>query len=435
MYDMKALYEAYSVEEAVKLRLEHPEAQIIAGGTDVLVQMREGRRAGKELISIQKIDSMRGVSMDEDENIRIGSLTTFSHITRNPIIIEKINVLGEAVDMVGGPQIRNAGTIGGNTCNGVTSADSASTLHAWEAIVELTGVNGKRYLPIKDFYIKAGTVDINVAEGEIQTAILIPKASWENTKGFYIKYGMRNAMEIATTGCSVNVRLSGDKKTFDRVRIAYGVAGPVPMRAPSAEAVVNGQPVTMENVEAFSKAVLEDSHDPQQADLILDRACYAEMELLARDLDSRFLQRYVRLLVDVANLRTAVRVHRMGREPEFLRQVLLPGGSVSEQSIAAARADALGELFAAGSLAQAAQLGAKLAHPGAGAMTDFERACDDAVTAYLASERRVPFGEEPVVGYLYAREAEFTAIRTILSGRLAGLDADTIRERLREAYV
>ena len=92
MYDMKALYEAYSVEEAVKLRLEHPEAQIIAGGTDVLVQMREGRRAGKELISIQKIDSMRGVSMDEDENIRIGSLTTFSHITHNPIIIEKINV-------------------------------------------------------------------------------------------------------------------------------------------------------------------------------------------------------------------------------------------------------------------------------------------------------------------------------------------------------
>ena len=225
MYDMKALYEAYSVEEAVKLRLEHPEAQIIAGGTDVLVQMREGRRAGKELISIQKIDSMRGVCMDENENIRIGSLTTFSHITHNPIIIEKINVLGEAVDMVGGPQIRNAGTIGGNTCNGVTSADSASTLHAWEAIVELTGVNGKRYLPIKDFYIK---------------------------------YGMRNAMEIATTGCSVNVRLSADKKTFDRVRIAYGVAGPVPMRAPSAEAVVNGQPVTMENVEAFSKAVLED---------------------------------------------------------------------------------------------------------------------------------------------------------------------------------
>ena len=160
--------------------------------------------------------------------------------------------------MVGGPQIRNMGTIGGNTCNGVTSADSASTLHAWEAIVELTGVNGKRCLPIRDFYLKAGVVDIRAAEGEIQTALLIPRASWENTKGFYIKYGMRNAMEIATTGCSVNVRLSKDKKTFDRVRIAYGVAGPVPMRAPSAEAAVNGRPVTMENVEAFAQAVLED---------------------------------------------------------------------------------------------------------------------------------------------------------------------------------
>ena len=258
MYDMSALYQAQSVQDAIRLRLEHPEAQIIAGGTDVLVQMREGKRAGKALISIQGCREMRGVSLDEEENLRIGSLTTFSHITADPLIQRYINVLGEAVDMVGGPQIRNAGTIGGNTCNGVTSADSASTLHAWEAIVEITGKNGVRRVPIKDFYIKAGTVDLRAEEGEIQTAVLIPKASWENTKGFYIKYGMRNAMEIATTGCSVNVRLSEDQKTFDRVRIAYGVAGPVPMPAPSAEAVVNGQPVTMENIEAFSRAVLED---------------------------------------------------------------------------------------------------------------------------------------------------------------------------------
>ena len=127
MYDMLALYEAKDVQDAVRLRLEHPEAQIIAGGTDVLVQMREGKRAGKALISIQKCDEMRGISIDEEENIRIGSLTSFTHITNDPIIQKYINVLGEAVDMVGGPQIRNAGTIGGNTCNGVTSADSAST--------------------------------------------------------------------------------------------------------------------------------------------------------------------------------------------------------------------------------------------------------------------------------------------------------------------
>ena len=260
MYDMKALYEAESVENAVALRLEHPEAQIIAGGSDVLVQMREGKRAGKELISIYGLDELRGVSIDEDENIRIGSLTSFSHITRDPIIQKYINVLGEAVDMVGGPQIRNIGTIGGNTCNGVTSADSASTLHAWEAIVELTGRDGIRRLPIKDFYIKAGQVDIRVEDGEIQTAILIPKASYENCYGHYIKYAMRNAMDIATLGCSVNVRLSPDKQNIERAHIAYGVAGPVPMRCPSAEAAAKDKPLTLAAAEEFSLAVLNDIH-------------------------------------------------------------------------------------------------------------------------------------------------------------------------------
>ena len=258
MYDMKALYEAASVENAVELRLEHPEAQIIAGGSDVLVQMREGKRAGKELISIYGLDELRGVSIDEDENIRIGSLTSFSHITRDPIIQKYINVLGEAVDMVGGPQIRNIGTIGGNTCNGVTSADSASTLHAYEAIVELTGRNGVRRLPIRDFYIRAGQVDIRVEDGEIQTAILIPKESYENCFGHYIKYAMRNAMDIATLGCSVNVRLSPDRQTIERARIAYGVAGPVPMRAPSAEAVANGAKITKDVIGRFARAVLLD---------------------------------------------------------------------------------------------------------------------------------------------------------------------------------
>lgn len=181
--------------------------------------------------------------------------------------------------------------------------------------------------------------------------------------------------------------------------------------------------------------ILAESRDPQLADLILDRACYQEMASLARDLDSAFLQGYVRLAVDVANLRTAVRVHRMGREGEFLRQALLPGGSVSEQTIAAARGDALGEVFRAGPLAQAAQLGARLAQPGAGPLTDFERECDNALTAYLAAARRVPFGEQAVVGYLYAKEQELTAVRTIFAGRAAGLDGDTIRRRLRDTYV
>ena len=256
MYDIKALYEAESVVHAVQLLLEHPEAQIIAGGSDVLVQIREGKRAGKELVSIYGLDELRGVSFEEDGAIRIGSLTSFSHITKDPIIQAHINVLGQAVDQVGGPQIRNIGTIGGNTCNGVTSADSASTLFAWDAIIELTGERGVRRLPIQDFYLGAGRVDIH--PDEIQTAILIPKASYENCFGHYIKYAMRNAMDIATTGCSVNVKLSADKNTIEDVRIAYGVAGPVPMRAVTAEARAKGKPTTKAEIKAFAQAVLED---------------------------------------------------------------------------------------------------------------------------------------------------------------------------------
>ena len=256
MYDMKAYYESESVAHAIELRLAHPEAHIIAGGSDVLVQMREGHRAGVELISIFMLDELRGVTLEENGDLRIGSLTSFSHITKHPLIQEHMLVLGEAVDQVGGPQIRNIGTIGGNTCNGVTSADSASTLHAYEAIVELTGPEGVRRLPIKDFYLKAKVVDIR--PGEIQTAIIIPADSHRDTHGYYIKYAMRNALDIATNGCSVNVRLSEDKKTFERVRVAYGVAGPIPMRVPTAEAIANGKPVTMETVEEFARAVLED---------------------------------------------------------------------------------------------------------------------------------------------------------------------------------
>lgn len=116
-----------------------------------------------------------------------------------------------------------------------------STLQAWDAIVELTGANGVRRVPIQKFYIKAGQVDIK--PDEIQTAILIPKESYENCFGNYFKYAMRNAMDIATTGCSVNVRLSADKKTMERVRIGFGVAGPVPMRAVKAEAGAAGKPL------------------------------------------------------------------------------------------------------------------------------------------------------------------------------------------------
>lgn len=288
MYDIKALYEAESVPHGVQLLQEHPEAQIIAGGSDVLIQMREGRRAGAELVSIYGLDELRGVNLEEDGTIRIGSLTSFSHITKDPVIQKYINVLGEAVDMVGGPQIRNIGTIGGNTCNGVTSADSASTLFAWDAVIEVTGPEGVRRLPIHEFYIKAGKVDLRSAE--LQTGILIPKESYDGYFGHYIKYAMRGAMDIATLGCSVNVKLSEDKRYLEDVRIAYGVAGPIPMRAVHAEAAGKGLEINSDTIEKVGDTVLEDV-TPRDS----WRASKAFREHIARVLCKRALKQSILL--------------------------------------------------------------------------------------------------------------------------------------------
>lgn len=256
MFDFKALYEANTVKEAVELRLAHPDALIIAGGSDQLIKLRDGKYAGREFISIYGLDELRGVSMDEEGCIHIGALTSFSDITADPIIQKYIPVLGEAVDQVGGPQVRNIGTIGGNVCNGITSADSASTLMAWRAGMNLAGKDHVRYVPMSIWYRGPGRV--NIQPDEILTGITIHKEDYEGYAGYYMKYAMRSAMDIPIVGCSVNVKLSADKKTVDDLRIAFGVAGPVPMRAKTAEAVGKGQPVCEETAKAVADAVWED---------------------------------------------------------------------------------------------------------------------------------------------------------------------------------
>ncbi|MDR0623379.1 MAG: xanthine dehydrogenase FAD-binding subunit XdhB, partial [Treponema sp.] len=256
MYDIEALYEAESVDQAIELLGQHPQARIIAGGSDILIEIREGKLAGCTLVSIQTLDELRGVSLENDGAIRIGPLTSFSHVARDPVIQTHLPVLAEAVETIGGPQLRNIGTIGGNVCNGVTSADSASTLLACDAVMEYRGPGGARRLPIKEHYTGPGKTSL--AHEEILQGIIIPKESYEHCFGCYIKYAMRNALDIATLGCSVNVRLSADKKTIARMRIAYGVAGPVPMRAHSAEEAARGKPVGEETVQAAAKAALDD---------------------------------------------------------------------------------------------------------------------------------------------------------------------------------
>lgn len=256
MYDIENYYQAESAADAIKALEEREAAMVISGGSDVLIQIREGRHAGCSLVSIHGIQELMGISMAEDGTLFIGPATVFSHITNNELIRNYIPVLGEAVDKVGGPQVRNIGTIGGNVCNGVTSADSASTLFAYDACLELTGPEGVREVSIHDFYTGPGKTVRNRCE--LLTAIKIRKESYEGYQGHYIKYGKRNAMEIATLGCSVNVKLAEDKQAADDVRIAFGVAGPTPLRCTNTENMAKGRKLDSSLLEDMGKEVLKE---------------------------------------------------------------------------------------------------------------------------------------------------------------------------------
>lgn len=249
MYDIGKFYQAADVEDAVRALVEDPEAVVISGGSDVLIKIREGKLAGCSLVSIHGIKELEGIGMEEDGTIVIGPATTFSHIANNDMIQKHIPMLGDAVDMAGGPQLRNIGTIGGNVCNGVTSADSASSLCCLDAVLVLKGPDSVREVPISQWYTGPGRTVRN--HDEVLTAIRIKKENYQGYGGHYIKYGKRNAMEIATLGCAVSVKLTEDKRHIQDLRLGYGVAAPTPIRCHKTEEAVKG----METGEALAQAV------------------------------------------------------------------------------------------------------------------------------------------------------------------------------------
>lgn len=255
MYDIESIYRAQSVDDAISALARDPGAVLIAGGTDVLIKIREGKLAGCRLVSIHDLPELGGVTLAPDGTVEIGPLTTFRGLTFNDIIRAAVPVLGEAADMAGGPQLRAAGTVGGNVCNGITSADTASTLTALGALLRVKGPAGEREIPIGQWYRGVGRVALE--HGEILTKIRIPRASYEGWTGHYIKYAMRSAMDIATLGVSCLVKLSADKTTCEDVRLAFGVAAPTPIRSHTAEDGVRGLPVA-QAAERIGTLALED---------------------------------------------------------------------------------------------------------------------------------------------------------------------------------
>ena len=258
MYDIEALYEATSVEDACRALAEDPQAIVIAGGTDVLVKVRGGKLAGAHLVSIHNLhDELDGVTLADDGTVEIGPITWFHHVTTSPVIQATVPTLGEACDTPGGPQLRVSGTIGGNVCNAATSADSASTLFAYGALLDVVSTRGKRTIPIEEWY--AGPGRSYRERDEVLVKIRIPRDHYEGFTGHYFKYGKRRALEIATMGCCCLVKLGADKSTIDDIRLAFGVAAPTPMRATGAEDAVRGLPVA-EAVEKIGELAQAETH-------------------------------------------------------------------------------------------------------------------------------------------------------------------------------
>ncbi len=182
-------------------------------------------------------------------------MSSFSDIFRSDIINENIYSLSEAAVSMGGPQVRNMATIGGNVCNGAVSADSATTLFALNAELLLKTKNGERIIPIKEFYLGPGKVGI--LPNEILIKIIIRKDDYLGYKGNYIKFSNRKAMDIAMLGVSVAGYIEDNR--FKDLRIALGVAAPTPIRCIQAEEFAKGMEVNMENIIEISEKALLDA--------------------------------------------------------------------------------------------------------------------------------------------------------------------------------
>ena len=244
---------------------------------------------------------------------------------------------------------------------------------------------------------------------------------------FKVKYDYHNLKAL------IKARATGTDAS-DRLLLDAGRVSAEDMRRAVWEGDYSVLPPALRQAAEEAVEVLSATGDPQLADFLLDRAYYAEMLSAAQATGSDFLVRYVRFTIDASNLRSAVRTLRMKKGSDMLKRVLVEGGNVRVDSIqAAALGGNLEDLYRSTNLRQAAELGAAAVN--GGSLTPFEKACDDAVTAMAAGAKSVPFGVESVISYLVAKEIEFTAVRIIMSGRMAGIDSDTIRERLREAYV
>ncbi|TET38477.1 MAG: xanthine dehydrogenase family protein subunit M [Planctomycetota bacterium] len=231
-----------TVKEALKFLQKHGgNAKIIAGGTDLLNQIKKGAKTPAALVNLKDVEELRGIAVT-GKTVTIGALTTLFEIQNSEILAEHFPVLPYTASLMASPQVRNVATVGGNLANAAPSADMAPPLLVLAAKVEIHGPPKKRLIPLADFFTGPGET---VMTGEnILTRIKIPLMP-KGARCIYRVHTLREAMDISMV--SVAAYIKGRRKV-GKARVALGAVAPVPMLVPEAAEVLEGQPFIPERI-------------------------------------------------------------------------------------------------------------------------------------------------------------------------------------------
>ena len=235
-------YQPSTLQEASRLLKDNgPGGRFLAGGTDLVIAMKEKGLLPKYIVDLKRVPGLSGIRENSDGSITLGALTTMYAIETSALIKRKFSFLAQSAAEVGSIQIRNRATIGGNMANATPSADTAPALIALNATAKIASANGERTIVLEEFFKGPGQNAMNA--DEILTEVTIPKSA-ANLVGEYIKFSPREMMDLAYVGVAVAYNLRDTDKKCDGVRIVLGAVAPTPIRAKRAEAALEGQVLT-----------------------------------------------------------------------------------------------------------------------------------------------------------------------------------------------
>jgi len=256
MKDFKYV-EPKTIDEACSLLAKHKgKAKIIAGGTDLLVEMKEKVISPQFVVNIKGIPNIDYIRYDNSEGLKIGSVATIYAIETSSAIKEKFGMLAEAAHKLGSVQVRNLATIGGNLCHAAPSAETAPALIGLGATVNIRGLAGERSILLEEFF--KGPGENALQDDELLTEIQVPNPPFR-TAGVYIKHSIRKAMDLAIVGVAVVITGDPTDGICSDVRIVLGAVAPIPMRAKEAEEKVRGKKVNDFLIEETAQTAAKES--------------------------------------------------------------------------------------------------------------------------------------------------------------------------------